>query len=168
MTSTPQKRETSLTPRAPQEHGAWVQASKSTGDFLRSIILLGSIANTPQEWRESFKLVVSGVLALGLWGFLGWVAAFQLNSVTELSKQGANLAGQNGNQNAQIEKAIANVNDTAKTLYALLTPLATAVTGYFFAASSQGQSSQTVVNEGGSIAARRLESSDSESSNDSV
>ncbi|MBH8561354.1 hypothetical protein I8748_04035 [Nostoc sp. CENA67] len=115
--------------------------SKDTpSNFFQRWILVNAQANPPQEWRDSFKLIVSAALALSLWIFLGGIAVLHFQVSREFSRKIADLPVQDNAKVNQIEKAALSVNDTAKTLYALITPLATAVTGYFFAASSSATS----------------------------
>lgn len=104
-------------------------------DKIERLIVLHTKANPPAEWRDSFKLSVSALLAGSLWIFLGIIALSHVQASGEFSRKIANLPEQDSAKVDQIQKAALSFNDTAKTLYALITPLATAVTGYFFAAS---------------------------------
>lgn len=112
-----------------------VKSKLTPSNTIERLIVLHTEANPPQEWRDSFKLVVSAFLALSLWFFLGTIAFSHFQASCELSRKIANLPEQDNAKVDQIQKAALSFNDTAKTLYALITPLATAVTGYFFAAS---------------------------------
>lgn len=109
-------------------------------NFPQPWILVNAQPNPTPEWRDSFKLIVSAVLALCLWLFLVGIAILHFQVSCEFSRKIADLPVQDNVKVEQIEKAALSVNDTAKTLYALITPLATAVTGYFFAASSSATS----------------------------
>lgn len=93
----------------------------------------GALTNPPHEWRASFNLVISGVLGCSIWLFLGLVAHWHFALVQNFSQKRVPPSTPNKEQVEQIDRAINDVNDTAKTLYAILTPLATAVTGYYFA-----------------------------------
>lgn len=94
---------------------------------------------TPQDWRENLKLIISGVLAGSLWVILGAVIAYHFWEVAQFSAELAKLRGGTAKDDAEmIQRGIAAVNDTAKTLYAFLTPLAAGVTGYFFNVTKNG------------------------------
>jgi hypothetical protein len=112
-------------------------------NFFKRWILINAQANPPEEWRNSFKLIVSALLAVSLWGFLGVIAFRHFQASSELSRQLAATDSQDNGKIDNIEKAFTGINDTAKTLYTLITPLATAITGYFFAISGS-QSTTTI------------------------
>lgn len=115
--------------------------SKDTpSNFVQHWILVNAQAYRPQEWHDSFKLIVSAVLALSLWIFLVGIALLHFQVSCEFSRKISNLLVEDNAKVEQIEKAVLSINDTAKTLYALITPIATAVTGYFFAASGSATS----------------------------
>jgi len=91
------------------------------------------------ELRENFKVRVSGGLAMGLWYLLGGVVVVHLIATIAFSWKLANKTDVGDNEDkrtARIDKAISNVNDTSKTLYAVLGVLTTAVTGYYFTSGS--------------------------------
>lgn len=93
----------------------------------------GSIHLNPADLRKNFHTRVSGELAKGLWYLLGSVVVIHLVAVVGFSWRltHAPLPGDT-DRTERIQSAIATVGDAAKTLYAVLTPLATAVTGYYF------------------------------------
>ena len=90
----------------------------------------GKFTISPQDWRENTKLIFSGILAGSLWITLAGVIGFHIFTVSQLSYKLAEL--KSVEQDTHIKDAIAANNDTAKTLYAFLTPLAAGITGYFF------------------------------------
>jgi hypothetical protein len=114
---------------------------KGIGEYIKD----SRLTNPPEEWRESVKVLTAISLAGGLWIFLGCLAysQFQESKVFAYKLMGTNPTDKDAI--ALIDKASDKVNNTANSLYALLTPLATAVTGYFFVASSKKnpQSSNT-------------------------
>jgi hypothetical protein len=103
-----------------------------------------SLANTPIEWRESVKVTTSVLLASGLWMFLGWLAYSQFEQSKILSNRLMSTSSTDKDSIALIDKAADKVNNTANSLYALLTPFATAVTGFFFASSNSSKSKEEV------------------------
>ncbi|AFY66202.1 hypothetical protein [Geitlerinema sp. PCC 7407] len=115
--------------------------SKHQNSFFKELVLINAQANPPEEWRASLKLLVSALLALILWGFLGYVAVFHLLTSRQFAQKVADLPAADPARVAQMEKAMIGFNSTVQTLYALLTPLATAVTGYFFAVSGSSRGS---------------------------
>ena len=107
-------------------------------------LLKGSVRESHEELRKNFHVRVSGELAKGLWYLLGGVVVMHLVGVTAFSWRLGNspVPGDSEEKRTErIEKAVANVNDAAKTLYAVLTPLATAVTGYYFTLGGTSSSS---------------------------
>jgi hypothetical protein len=104
-------------------------------ESLCNLMKENSLANTPIEWRESVKVITSVLLASGLWMFLGWLAYSQFQQSKELSNRLMTTSPTDKDSIALIDKAADKVNNTANALYALLTPFATAVTGFFFASS---------------------------------
>jgi hypothetical protein len=92
-----------------------------------------------------FHTTVTGTLAIGLWFALilaGVWHALTISSVSRsLLEHGVSPQVANGNAQAEIDfeaydKASAMVGDTATTMYAVLSPLATAATGFYFASKS--------------------------------
>jgi hypothetical protein len=61
---------------------------------------------------------------------LAGVIGFHIFTVSRLSYKLAEL--KSAEQDIHIKDVIAANNDTAKTVYAFLTPLAAGITGYFF------------------------------------
>jgi hypothetical protein len=102
----------------------------SDRDLIYDLVRMNANANTPPEWRESVKLGLAGILALGCWSLLGWILASQfLSSRTTADKI---EAAKDSTQVALIKDAHEVVDRTASSIYSLLTPIATAITGYFF------------------------------------
>ena len=105
----------------------------------------------PDEKRKNFRTWVAGALAIGLWGLLGVVVlihivgvacaarslASTIHSSETLTEDSVQLKTQ------VVEESVGLVDNSSKTLYAFLTPLATAITGYYFstveAANTQSQ-----------------------------
>lgn len=117
---------------------------------------------TPQfsidQKREMSKIWISGILGLFLWLILGGLIVAHFWAISRLSwrmidhgsaeKQAVPPSSQTLPQTPQssqdrfsqdverYEKAVVTINDTAKSLYTLLAPLATAITGYYFTSKS--------------------------------
>lgn len=105
----------------------------------------GSVRESHEELRKNFHVRVSGDLAKGLWYLLGWVVVVHFLGVVAFSWRLGNKPAPGDleeNRLERIEKAVSNVNDAAKTLYAVLTPLAATVTGYYFTLGSSSSSSE--------------------------
>jgi hypothetical protein len=99
----------------------------------------------PEEFRSNVKLWGSGILALSLWILLGVLAwshfessrkiAFQISALTPQLEDGKiSLVHQEKVQ--LLEKANTMVDSTSNRLYTFLTPIVTAITGYFFVSSA--------------------------------
>jgi hypothetical protein len=91
--------------------------------------------NPPPEWRESTKLVIAGILACGTWLVLGWLICSQFNNSVSFAERIAVLPPTDKDRINLIKEANETVNKTSSSLYAFITPFATAITGYFFISS---------------------------------
>jgi hypothetical protein len=91
--------------------------------------------NTPSEWRETGKLLIAAALACGTWGVLGWLIYSQFNSNVAFAERIAAIPSGDKDRIALTKDANETVNKTASSLYAFITPFATAITGYFFISS---------------------------------
>jgi hypothetical protein len=100
-------------------------------EFLKKIVEY----NTPSEWRESSKLVFAAILACGTWGVLGWLICSQFNNSVAFAEKIAAIPPGDKDRIALTKDANETVNKTASSLYAFITPFATAITGYFFISS---------------------------------
>jgi hypothetical protein len=99
--------------------------------------------NHHAEYRKNFRARLSGDLAKGLWYLLGLTVILNLLTVIALSWRLTNPPKTGDiDRSERIEKAVAIVDSFAKTLYAVLTPLATAVTGYYFSTGADSDSDQ--------------------------
>jgi hypothetical protein len=99
--------------------------------------LIGKIAeyNTPSEWRETGKLAIAAALACGTWGVLGWLVYSQFQNSVAFADKIATIPPSDKDRIALVKDANETVNKTASSLYAFITPFATAITGYFFISS---------------------------------
>jgi hypothetical protein len=89
------------------------------------------------EWRESVKLVVAAFLAVGCWSLLGWLLFAQFQYSLTVSAKLENP--ENKDRVVLIKDARDGVNQTSSSIYALLTPIAASITGYFFVSSGSGK-----------------------------
>ena len=101
-------------------------------DFFKKVIEY----NTPSEWRESTKLLTATFLAISSWSLLGWLAYSQFKASESFARQIAAATPGDKDRVALIKDANETVNKTASSLYALLIPIASAITGYFFVSSA--------------------------------
>jgi hypothetical protein len=85
---------------------------------------------TSVDGRKTFKLFMSMLLAGSLWITLIVLIGFNYWTVTQLTQKLAALKGEE--KDSYIKDAIAANNDTARGLYAFLTPLAAGITSYYF------------------------------------
>jgi hypothetical protein len=97
---------------------------------------------TPQEYRKNYRTRLSGTLAKRLWYLLGGVVVVHVIAVIVFSWKLIEdpVTGTAEQRTERIQSAIDNVNETSKTLYTFLTPLVTAVTGYYFTTMSDEDS----------------------------
>jgi hypothetical protein len=91
--------------------------------------------NPPPEWRESTKLIIAGFLAVSTWCVLGWLICSQFNNSVAFAEKIAALPPTEKDRINLIKEANDTVNKTSSSLYAFITPFATAITGYFFISS---------------------------------
>ena len=112
------------------------ELEKSEFNRLKDFFELISEAYQPTEFRSNVKLWGAGVLALTLWILLGSLAWTHLQSSREFAQKLSELEQPSEEKISLIEKSTGMVDSTADRLYTFLTPIVTAVTGYFFVASS--------------------------------
>lgn len=103
---------------------------------------------TPAEKRKNYTTLISGKLAQKLWWMLGGVVFIHLIAIVCLSFLSVEKPDENDTEHSErFEKAISNVNESSKTLYTFLTPLATAVTGYYFTTLTDNNSNNNSDND---------------------
>jgi hypothetical protein len=88
------------------------------------------------ERRESGKLIIAGILACGTWSVLGWLICVQFQNSVSFAEKIAALPPTDKDRINIIKEANDTVNKTSSSLYAFITPFATAISGYFFISSS--------------------------------
>jgi hypothetical protein len=89
----------------------------------------------PPEWRENVKLVMAATLAGGTWIIVGWLIYSQFTNTVSFAEKIATLNPADKDRISLIKEANETVNKTSSSLYAFITPFATAITGYFFISS---------------------------------
>jgi hypothetical protein len=108
------------------------------------------ILGTPADFRENIKVIVAASLAAGCWISYGVLmhtqfaasrdAAAKITAFTDSPKL---LTPEDEKRIAIIKDANSVINQTASSIYALITPVATAITGYFFISSGLKKSSNS-------------------------
>lgn len=126
-------------------------ASSDTGithenkNFLQRLLEWAVKLYKPKEFRANIKLWSSGTLALSIWILLGFLVyshfEFSKNIARQISELEPELIDQKisltHQENVQLhEKANTIIDSTSNRLYTFLTPIVTAITGYFFASSA--------------------------------
>ncbi|GCA84075.1 hypothetical protein MiHa_02044 [Microcystis aeruginosa NIES-2522] len=104
---------------------------------------------SPPEQRRNFNTRVAGFLATWLWIGLLFTAFSQIVSIFFISFASLGIFNLNINLKAikeqevqsRVDKAATLINDSSKTIYTFLGPIATAVTAFYF--SGLGSSSKT-------------------------
>jgi hypothetical protein len=116
---------------------------------VASIERLWTILNSayqPVEFRSNLKLWSAALLALALWIILAKIALGQFSSSQDFAGKIASQANSAQVKDGKLSPEIAEkiqivkqandmVASTAQNLYTFLTPIVTAVTGYFFVAA---------------------------------
>ena len=106
--------------------------------------------DTTNDFVTKFRTRISGYLALGLWSSLVAAGAWHAGRVSHITDRmlvAAPLVQSDEDVNVanlsykSFDKAFVMVGDAAKTLYAVISPLATAATGFYFVSQSTEQSS---------------------------
>jgi beta-lactamase regulating signal transducer with metallopeptidase domain len=105
---------------------------KSFIDMIKNI--------SPSESRENLKSIFAVILGTGSWILLGWLIYAQFVESAFFARKIAQLEPTEKDKIALIKDANETVNKTTNSLYALLTPVATAITGYFFISSGAAAS----------------------------
>lgn len=100
---------------------------------------------TSVDGRKTFRLLMSMVLGGSLWLTLIILIGFNYWSVNQLTQKLAALKGDD--KDSYIKDAIAANNDTAKGLYAFLTPLAAGITSYYFNLVNSSENKNNQENE---------------------
>jgi hypothetical protein len=122
-----------------------VPITPEENDFFQKALEWTVTLYRPEEFRSNVKLWGSGILALSLWTLLGVLAYSHFESSRKLAFQISELTPQleNGKigvvhqEKVQLlEKANTMVDSTSNRLYTFLTPIVTAITGYFFVSSA--------------------------------
>jgi hypothetical protein len=106
-------------------------------------------AISPSDQRHNFNTKVAGSLARWLWLGLLTTAGLQILSICLISFASLGIFNLNINLKAikeqevqsRVDKAATLINDSSKTIYTFLGPIATAVTAFYF--SGLGSSSKT-------------------------
>ena len=106
-------------------------------------------AISPSDQRHNFNTKVAGSLATWLWIGLLFTAFSQIVSIFFISFASLGIFNLNINLKAieeqevqsRVDKAATLINDSSKTIYTFLGPIATAVTAFYF--SGLGSSSKT-------------------------
>jgi hypothetical protein len=106
---------------------------------LRDCLSRWFLRQSPGEWRESSKLIVAALLATGTWIVIGITLHSQLESshkfADKIVSENVIATPLNHEKISNIKDAQDMVDRTSSSIYALLTPIATAITGYFFAST---------------------------------
>ncbi len=116
--------------------------------------LMRFILGTPVDFRENIKVIVAASLAAGCWISYGVLihtqfaasrdAAAKITAFTTTQKA---ITPEDEKRIAIIKDANSVVNQTASSIYALITPVATAITGYFFISSGLKKNSDSTDEE---------------------
>lgn len=105
-----------------------------------------SLESTTKAFVKTFQAKVTATLAVGLWSLFTLSVLWHIFMIQKISLRYIDIyqetlelgiEDQRYSIWEEISKSSDLVNDTAKTLYAVLSPLATAVTGFYFSSSSQ-------------------------------
>jgi hypothetical protein len=114
------------------------------------IHLIRSTMETPSDFRENSKMIVAFSLAAGCWISYGVLIHTQFSAsreaaakITAFADPQKAISPDDEKRISIIKDANAVVNQTASSIYSLLTPIATAVTGYFFLSSGFKSSNST-------------------------
>jgi phosphate/sulfate permease len=114
---------------------------KKKKSFL-SYSLTRFILGTPSDFRENTKVIVAASLAAGCWITFGVLIHTQFSASREAANKIIAFADAKKAPAPEDEKRIniikdANnvVNQTANSIYALLSPVAAGITGFFFVSS---------------------------------
>lgn len=89
------------------------------------------------EHRKTFNTRIAGVLAIGLWTILGVTVLWHLGSTAFIYYRLWNEEQNIENAIAKVDKSSSLVNDTAKSLYAVIVPIAATVTAFYFDANKR-------------------------------
>jgi hypothetical protein len=95
------------------------------------------VSISPGEQRKNYRLYVAGGLAAILWLSLLGVIAYHCFSTFYFSRQLSQLKTEE--KSSSVKEAIQMSQETAQSIYTFLTPLAAAVTAFFFDANGSSK-----------------------------
>lgn len=88
---------------------------------------------SPADKRRNFNTYIAGSLAITLWLFLGGIIIWHTYTIQQIYREfWTNNSSKPEEVEKKIDKAANLVDETTKTLYTMLVPLATAVTSFYF------------------------------------
>jgi hypothetical protein len=105
---------------------------KSFIDMIKNI--------SPLESRENLKSIFAIIIGTGSWILLGWLIYAQFVETVSFARKIERLEPTEKDKISLIKEANEMVNKTTNSSYTLLTPVATAITGYFFISSGAAAS----------------------------
>ena len=98
---------------------------------------------TVDDRIKTTNTAIAGWLAISLWAMLGLTIVWHGYSITELNGRFWNVSEtvELSDAEAKMDKSLSAISDTAKTLYAVIAPIAATVTGFYFQSSSSSDDS---------------------------
>ncbi|KZL51226.1 hypothetical protein A2T98_03270 [Nodularia spumigena CENA596] len=96
---------------------------------------------SPEDQRQNFNTIFAGLLGLFLWLTLIGVIIWNTMSISTLSNNFWKDQSSIEEAEKKFEKSSNLINDTSKSLYSLIGPLATAVTSFYYNSMSLSKNS---------------------------
>ena len=114
-----------------------VTDSDSDSDAINIASESDGVSISPGEKRKNYRLYVAGGLAAILWLSLLGVIVYHCFSTFYFSRQLSQLKTEE--ESSSVKEAIQMSQETAQSIYTFLTPLAAAVTAFFFDANGSSK-----------------------------
>lgn len=88
----------------------------------------------PSEKRKNFNTYTAGILAIGLWSLLGISFVWNMATVTYIGWRVLNETNSEQIETfmKKVDKSASMINDTSKSLYAVIAPMAATITAFYF------------------------------------
>ena len=100
-----------------------------------------TFASPINEFIKKTNTAIAGGLAISLWVMLVITVVWHIWSISQLNQKFWSDTNKLSDAQVKMEKSLSAISDTAKTLYAVITPIAVTITGFYFQTSSSSDDS---------------------------
>jgi hypothetical protein len=129
----------------PQPPGDGIRPKKIKNNKIYDNLANSLFPSSPSEWRENVKMMMAAGLAIGSWIMLGALLWSHFDASRKSAETITGFVTNPVNKDLKPEERVARVavlkdahelvDKTSNSIYVLVMPLATAITGFFFISS---------------------------------